>query len=296
MTVDITQAERESGVSKALMRKWEIRYGFPKPKRDDNGDRLYSAAEVHQLRLTRHLLDYGYRASKVVGLSVQELSAILAKHSDKEISSITGPLSEQVANHLANGDFNGLSRLFEEACVSNGLINFVQSILPVLIKNIDLGWEQGKIAIYEEHLFSEVLRSVLQRFSSSFECKENAISVLMCTAPDEHHGMGLCMLQAVLSARGIKCINLGVQVPEIEVLKACVNYRADVVALSFSLAFSTRNITPCVTSLRMQLPPEVALWVGGSGVKKIRTAWPGVLRFKDLGAVAERVAKMRRLP
>ena len=38
---------------------WERRYGFPKPSRDDNGERQYSAAEVAKLRAIKRLMDVG---------------------------------------------------------------------------------------------------------------------------------------------------------------------------------------------------------------------------------------------
>ena len=40
--LNISAVERETGLSKDVLRMWERRYGFPKPGRDDNGERQYS--------------------------------------------------------------------------------------------------------------------------------------------------------------------------------------------------------------------------------------------------------------
>ncbi len=40
--LNISAVERETGLSKDVLRMWERRYGFPKPPRDDNGERQYT--------------------------------------------------------------------------------------------------------------------------------------------------------------------------------------------------------------------------------------------------------------
>ncbi len=45
MVLNISAVERETGLSKDVLRMWERRYGFPKPGRDDNGERQYTPAD-----------------------------------------------------------------------------------------------------------------------------------------------------------------------------------------------------------------------------------------------------------
>ena len=47
---NIAAVERETGLSKDVLRMWERRYGFPIPERDANGERLYPEAQVERLR------------------------------------------------------------------------------------------------------------------------------------------------------------------------------------------------------------------------------------------------------
>mgnify|MGYP000750619079 CR=1 FL=1 len=76
-TFNIAAVERDTGLSKDVLRMWERRYGFPVPERDANGERLYPADQVEKLRMIRRLLDHGRRPARVVGASVEELSAML---------------------------------------------------------------------------------------------------------------------------------------------------------------------------------------------------------------------------
>ena len=40
---NIAAVERDTGLSKDVLRVWERRYGFPVPGRDDHGERVYPA-------------------------------------------------------------------------------------------------------------------------------------------------------------------------------------------------------------------------------------------------------------
>ena len=53
---------------------WERRYGFPKPGRDDNGERQYTAADVGKLRAMKRLMDVGVRPGKIIALTTAELN------------------------------------------------------------------------------------------------------------------------------------------------------------------------------------------------------------------------------
>ena len=73
----ISAVERETGLSKDTLRMWERRYGFPKPTRDAQGERLYPAEQVARLRTLRRLIHAGHRPGKVVTLTAQALQALV---------------------------------------------------------------------------------------------------------------------------------------------------------------------------------------------------------------------------
>src|SRR5205814_7868867 len=76
VALNISAVEREAGLSKDVLRMWERRYGFPKPLRDDNGERQYSVAEVAKLRAIRRLMDVGVRPGKIIHNTLYELNAL----------------------------------------------------------------------------------------------------------------------------------------------------------------------------------------------------------------------------
>jgi len=73
---NISAVERETGLSKDVLRMWERRYGFPKPARDENGERQYTLAETAKLRSIKRLMDVGVRPGKLIGLTLAELDSM----------------------------------------------------------------------------------------------------------------------------------------------------------------------------------------------------------------------------
>lgn len=73
----INVVEKETGISKYLLRMWERRYSFPRPARDSKGERIYSNEDVDKLKHIKMLMEEGYRPSKVIGQSLDELKGLL---------------------------------------------------------------------------------------------------------------------------------------------------------------------------------------------------------------------------
>src|SRR5512145_2168009 len=76
LVLNISAVERETGLSKDVLRMWERRYGFPHPERDDNGERQYTPADIAKLRAVKRLMDVGMRPGRLVAHSLDELNAL----------------------------------------------------------------------------------------------------------------------------------------------------------------------------------------------------------------------------
>lgn len=80
----INVVEKETGINKYLLRMWERRYSFPKPKRDHKGERVFSDDDIEKLKLIKKLMKEGYRPSKIMGLDKAELSSLLGNLSTND--------------------------------------------------------------------------------------------------------------------------------------------------------------------------------------------------------------------
>jgi methylmalonyl-CoA mutase cobalamin-binding subunit len=118
--------------------------------------------------------------------------------------------------------------------------------------------------VYEEHLYTEcvqhVVRGQLARLAPPAGHRPR---VLLATFPEEAHGLGLLMAQALLALEGCACTSLGVRVPLQQILAASKAFRADVVGLSFTASMNPAHVLRGLEQLRGELAPQVAIWAGG---------------------------------
>lgn len=270
--LSIAAVEREVGLSKDVLRVWERRYGFPAPVRDRNDERLYPADQVQRLRLVKRLMDQGHRPGRLLARSVDELEALA--HPEPSAARAGAPLREggDVADtllaSLRSHDAGGLARLLQQQLALQGLTRFVQDVIAPMAVRIGDEWAGGRIQVFEEHLFTETCVRVLRQALASLP-PTGAPTVLLTTAPDEPHGLGLLMVESLLALHGARCIALGTGMPVADIVRAAEVYGADVVALSFSSGFPARRLPEVLRQLRGAMPAHVDVWAGGSAVRRL---------------------------
>lgn len=292
----IAKVSAETGIAKEVLRKWEVRYGFPIPVRDEGGNRLYPADQVKRLALVRRLIDRGMRPSHVVSLDVSEL-ACLAEQTQGEGAEAMAAL-HHVADWLRTRDPHLIRNNLYAELQKAGLRTFVLEIMPAMNILVGNGWEKGALAVRDEHLYTEIVQSLLREALGAKIHPEGRPRILLATPPGEAHVLGILMVEASLTVEGAYCISLGPQVPLDEMALAAQDFRTDVLALSFSMHFPKKKIAPLLKTIRSSLSPAIELWAGGLGVKDLEPVPRGVSVFNaisDATAALERCRKRLRL-
>jgi MerR family transcriptional regulator, light-induced transcriptional regulator len=291
--LNIAAVERDVGLSKDVLRVWERRYGFPTPDRDAHGERQYPLDQVERLRLIKRLMDQGQRPGRLMAASMSDLNALASArpgaHSSRE--EVDAGALDGMISLIKKHDALGYSQALQQRLARQGLQRFVQDTMAPLTAMIGQAWEEGKVEVYEEHLFTELSSRVLRQAIANVAGGQTP-RVLLTSLPEEPHGLGLLMVEGVLSIEGAHCIPLGTQMPMLSITDAARAHRADVVALSFSAAFPARLAPSLLTQLRGLLPGTVALWAGGSGVARLAPL-EGVHSFTSLQTIQAAVADWR---
>jgi MerR family transcriptional regulator, light-induced transcriptional regulator len=285
VVLDISSVEREIGLSKDVLRMWERRYGFPKPTRDDNGERQYAVAQVAKLRAIKKLMDVGMRPGKIVGCTIDELQTLADRRVEPPAAGATPPFGHELIALLRSHDAAQLQNALAKELMRQGLQRFVLESLPPLNYAVGDAWVRGELQIFEEHLYTEQLHAALRTAINAFPRQAGAPRILLTTYPGEQHGLGLLMVEALLVPEGAQCISLGVQTPLEDIRRAAVAHGADIVALSFSAVFPVRQGSEGLEALRRQLSPTVALWAGGEMTRRVRRTISGVVLIPDLAGV-----------
>jgi MerR family transcriptional regulator, light-induced transcriptional regulator len=282
---NISAVERETGLSKDLLRMWERRYGFPRPARDTGGERQYTTAEVSKLRAIKRLMDVGMRPGKIVHQSLDELNALADARSASTKGEAAPELVQDVIRLLRDHDTSGLQQLLVQCVMRQGLQQFVLETVTPLNRAVGAAWMCGNLQVFEEHLYTETVHVALRTAINAFpRTAEGVPRVLLTTFPKESHSVGLLMVEALLVPEGAQCVSLGTQTPIEDIRRAALAHRANILALSFSGAYPLRVAVEGLETLRAHLPSQVTIWAGGEMTRRVRKTIPGMVLIPELAS------------
>lgn len=284
----IAAVERDTGLGKDTLRVWERRYGFPRPLRDEHGERLYPPEQVERLHQIRRLMDQGLRPGKLLGASEAEFAALLNSHAPS-----AEPLSPPLAA-LQRNDLPALNAWLLDTLAKHGLQDFVISQLAPLNVAVGEAWARGQLSVAQEHLYTEAVQTLLRAQLHHLPQSDLPPCVLLTTLPEELHTLGLLMAQTLLVEAGASCTSLGAQTPVAELATTLTSGEHDVLLLAFSNAFSRRSAIASLQALAASLPPDVEIWAGGRLVAERPVAIAGVRYLENLSQILDALADWRR--
>lgn len=287
----IAAVERETGLLKDTLRVWERRYNFPQPVRDNHGIRSYPAEQVDKLRHIKRLLDLGYRPGKLIGLNIEQLQMLTSPSAAMQATRALGTPAVELMQYLSlcrEQRAEELRDVLAAAMLRVGLQRFVIDIAAPLTALVGEAWAQGSLTIAEEHLYTEAVQAVMRNAVSAIPIRAAGAGtgpqVLLTTFPQEQHGLGLLMAEAMLVLEGAQCVSLGTRTPIAEIVQAAAKQRAQIVALSFSGAMNANQAAEGLRELRALLPQSVEIWAGGACPALVRRTPAGVCVL-DLGSL-----------
>jgi len=299
--LSIAAVERDTGIGKDTLRVWERRYGFPVPDRDVHGERIYPMSQVEKLRVIKRLMDQGHRPGRIVAQPMEVLQhlsrgqANIRQHQELQ----TGAEREDLNNLIAliqMQDEEGLRSELQNNLLQEGVQRFVQDLVAPLTARVGEAWAHGDLAVHEEHLYTECVTRVLRQAIVTIPRPSESPGprVLLTTFPQEEHGLGLLMVECLLTLQGCRCISLGTQTPLREIAQAAIAHSADVVALSFSVNMNANHVVDGLNELNLLLPASVEVWAGGGASALRRRAIDRVVVISELAALSEAVQAWRR--
>jgi DNA-binding transcriptional MerR regulator len=291
--LNISAVERDTGFSKDVLRMWERRYGFPKPGRDDNGERQYTTSDIGKLRAMKRLMDVGLRPGKIIRLSLPELNAMADSRAPPRRDDLAPALERDVLAMLTSHDVVALQSTLASLLMRQGLQRFVLDTVAPLNRAVGDSWMRGELQVFEEHLYTEQLTAALRAGINAFPRPAGAPRMLLTTFPAEQHGLGLLMVEAIMVPEGAQCVSLGPQTPLMDIRRAAIAHKVNIVALSFSAAFPLRQATDGLAALRRDLPPHVTLWAGGEMTRRVRKTMAGVVLIPDLASTVSALRSWR---
>ncbi len=302
ITVSIAAVERDTGLSKDTLRVWERRYGFPQPERDAYGERTYPLDQVDKLRVIKRLMDQGHRPGKIIGFAVDHLqqmseATIAAPARASENSEQFEDLQSYI-DLVKQHKVEELRRQLSQSLLRIGLSRFVIEIVAPLNELVGDAWTRGYFEIFEEHLYTEsiqvILRNAINTIPHPGQINEGRPRILLTTFPQEPHGLGVLMAEALFALEGCRCISLGVQTPIWDIVLAAAAQQVDIIALSFSSSLNANHVLDGLAELRTKLPAHMQVWAGGACPVLYRRPPKDIITLRTLESVASTLAEWRR--
>ena len=294
MLLPINAVERDTGISKELLRMWERRYGFPNPERDPQGDRVYHSAQITKLRIIRRLLDAGFRPGKIIGLDMPALEELVASSHGNPSPVLPQNLETELLTVLKSRDPYRVREYLNHQLIRMGLESFILDLMQHANNVVGDAWMAGNLEVYEEHLYTEEIQSLLRQNIGHLRPASLAPHIMLTTAPEELHTLGTLMVEALFRLDQVDAVSFGAQMPIREIVQAVQKHKMDVVVLSFSAAFPASRAIDFLEELRFRLPLSVHIWAGGGALRNSRRQVESVQIFHDLPSIRQAVLQWRR--
>lgn len=293
--VSIGGLSRATGVPIETLRTWELRYGFPKSVRKPSGHRQFEVGHVERIRRMALALDRGLRAGEVVPATDAVLEALLATVPMKPVArSQALPFDTlSLIEAVKRFDADRLMRSLYSDLAQEDPLAYIETRISPCLEVIGTAWRKGEIEIAHEHFASERISDVLRGARLRFEETASGPLVVLATLPGEAHGLGVQMAALVLSARGLRVLSLGTEVPIAETAALAERTGAVAVGISVSVA-SQKQAVSAIAALRSELHRKIELVVGGAGAPKNLKGTTTFADLRELDGWAENLARTRR--
>ena len=261
---------RRTGLSPAVLRVWERRYGVVRPTRSPKGRRLYSDEDVERLRLLARATHGGRSIGQLAAMTIDELAQIVRQDAEEERATSPGELApparrilEDAMPAIARLEAGALEDLLRRAMLTLPASAFLDDVLAPILRETGERWREGTLRPVHGQLTAAVVRRVLDRFRESAPPR-GALELVVATPAGQMHELGALMVAAAAAAEGWAVTYLGANLPAEDIAEAVRVTGARVLALSIVHPSGDRALAHELRELAARLPRATLLLVGGS--------------------------------
>ena len=252
----IREAARQAGISPALLRAWERRYGVIAPARSDGGYRLYSSEDVERVTRMNALVANGVPPAEAA-------KTLLAETGNTDVLSV-GLARRRAALLAAIGAFDEfeLQRLLDETFAALAPEVVLREVIYPLLAEVGEAWEQDHLSIAHEHFATAVLRARLLGLTRGWSRGVGPLALLACPAGEEHD-LGLLGFGIALNRLGWRIGFLGANTPLDEIARAAAALNPDAIGIAV-----TRNRVRIDPVALASLARTHRILLGGAGAQR----------------------------
>jgi DNA-binding transcriptional MerR regulator len=273
----VRTVSRLTGVAPPTLRAWEKRYGVPVPARTETHYRLYSEADVDQIRWMKAQIEEGIPPARAAELTLERSlppveqgeigepplpSPVSTRDSSADAAAVD--LKARLKAAFQDFDENRVREIVREAASVLPPLGIMRDILLPAVAEMGDEWEAGRVTVAQEHFASQYARSFADRLLDVYPQRRDAASLVLACAPGEFHELGLLALAVELRSRSIPILYLGADVPVRDVLDTVEATRAAGAVVALTIRERIESWAHAGAQLRRTLSGTRAriLWAG----------------------------------
>ena len=234
-----------TGLNKILIRTWENRYNFVKPKRTSTNIRYYDDKMIVKALRYSTLVNAGFKISVLNKLSTEQIADLI--NNQLENKNQTNKFSLYISQILESSiSFNQL--LFHntyERCIKDiGIIECYQHVLLPVLSRIGVLWINDKISAPQEHFLSELIKTkIYKEIEKNGYKKLPKENWLLFLPKNELHDIGILFAYLILKMNGYNVIYLGQNLPHSLLLSLKDKNKIDNILFSIVANSAKLNVT-----------------------------------------------------
>lgn len=217
----INDLEKLSGIKAHTLRIWEKRYNILTPKRTSTNIRYYEDEDLQKVLNIAILRKKGYKISKIAELNQEEITSLIAELSD--VDAAFGDNIDALSIAMLELNEYKFNKILDHHIDQTGFEDTMENVIYPFLEKLSVMWMAGSIKSAHESFVSYFIRrKCIAAIDRIKHCsKEDCTSFVIYLPENETHELSLLYIHYLLKVKGIEVINLGVDVPLVDVVDTC---------------------------------------------------------------------------
>jgi MerR family transcriptional regulator, light-induced transcriptional regulator len=210
----IKELEHLSGIKAHTIRIWEQRYNVLCPQRTDTNIRYYSDTDLKTLLNISLLNEQGYKISKIVKMSPDQLKLTVQQLAEQETSTVSHHINSMVTA-MVDMDEERFDKSFSTVTLQLGFHETMMQVVYPFLHKIGILWQTNNITPAHEHFVSNLVRQklIVAIDGQLVKRKEGTPSYLLYLPEGELHEIALLYMNYLIRANHQQVIYLGQNLP-----------------------------------------------------------------------------------
>ena len=258
----INDIEKLCGIKAHTIRIWEKRYNIIQPRRTKTNIRYYLDNDLQKILNISLLNRNGYKISKIAKMSEVEMKNLASELSNISIQSDDNLDTLMFA--MLELDEYKFNKILDHNIESKGFEETMNQVIYPLMEKLSMMWIAGSIKSVHESFVSNAIKrkTIIAINKISIYNNPEAKKFLIYLPENESHELSLLFLHFMLKDIGFNVVNLGSQVPLIDVIDGHQISNAEFIITLFNDSFSEDPLQPYLKQLSKNIPDAMIIITG----------------------------------